>query len=182
MSDTFGPGFDGDRCKRHSEQACPSCLTYWARDLERQLREREEYLTARIANREAQIEAHKRTLEIAAAEHQKHLKALQEREAQVAAIEKELREARVDLGWFLDGQNEGAPLRTMARLDTMHRALSTPPPAALDGLLAKARGDAIEECARFVENGRFLHDDAPTARLARECAAGIRRLADAKEE
>ena len=34
----------------------------------------------------------------------------------------------------------------------------------------------IERAAQRVENGRFLHDDAPTARFARECAAAIRAL------
>jgi hypothetical protein len=37
----------------------------------------------------------------------------------------------------------------------------------------------IERAAQRVENGRFLHDDAPTARFARECAAAIRALVTA---
>lgn len=32
-----------------------------------------------------------------------------------------------------------------------------------------------ERCARVAEGGRFLHDDAPTARFGREVAAAIRR-------
>jgi len=49
--------------------------------------------------------------------------------------------------------------------------------AILDEMLARhflAAG--IERAAQRVENGRFLHDDAPTARFARECAAAIRAL------
>lgn len=34
----------------------------------------------------------------------------------------------------------------------------------------------MERAAQRVENGRFLHDDAPTARFAKECAAAIRAL------
>lgn len=36
------------------------------------------------------------------------------------------------------------------------------------------REDENEECAEVVEGGRFLHEDAPDARLARECAKAIR--------
>jgi len=35
---------------------------------------------------------------------------------------------------------------------------------------------ALEEAARVCENGRFLHDDAPAARFARECAKALRAL------
>jgi hypothetical protein len=37
-----------------------------------------------------------------------------------------------------------------------------------------AREDEREKCAQVAENGRFLHDDAPSARFGRECAAAIR--------
>lgn len=36
-----------------------------------------------------------------------------------------------------------------------------------------------ERCAQLLLNGRFLHDEAPAARLAREAAAAIRALPDA---
>ncbi len=46
--------------------------------------------------------------------------------------------------------------------------------------LAQARAEGyregIEAAARCVEGGRFLHDDAPTARFAREAAKAIRAL------
>jgi hypothetical protein len=38
------------------------------------------------------------------------------------------------------------------------------------------RNAVIEECAQVVLNGSFLHDEAPTALFAKECAAAIRRL------
>jgi hypothetical protein len=33
----------------------------------------------------------------------------------------------------------------------------------------------VRECLGVVEGGRFLHDEAPTAQFARECAGAIRR-------
>ena len=33
----------------------------------------------------------------------------------------------------------------------------------------------IRECIGVVEGGRFLHDEAPDARFARECSAAIKR-------
>lgn len=33
----------------------------------------------------------------------------------------------------------------------------------------------IQECIGVVEGGRFLHDEAPDARFARECSAAIKR-------
>ena len=42
-------------------------------------------------------------------------------------------------------------------------------------------GEGLERAAGIAENGRFLHDDSPEARLGKECAAAIRRAA-AKEE
>lgn len=33
----------------------------------------------------------------------------------------------------------------------------------------------VRECVGVVEGGRFLHDEAPTAQFARECAGAIRR-------
>jgi hypothetical protein len=33
----------------------------------------------------------------------------------------------------------------------------------------------VKECVGVVEGGRFLHDEAPTAQFARECAGAIRR-------
>lgn len=32
-----------------------------------------------------------------------------------------------------------------------------------------------ERCAKHLENGNFLHDDAPIAKMARECATAIRK-------
>lgn len=40
---------------------------------------------------------------------------------------------------------------------------------------AEVRAKAIESVIAFIEGGRFLHDQAPTARFAREVVAGIRR-------
>jgi hypothetical protein len=33
----------------------------------------------------------------------------------------------------------------------------------------------VRECIGVVEGGRFLHDEAPDARFARECSAAIKR-------
>jgi len=33
----------------------------------------------------------------------------------------------------------------------------------------------VRECVGVVEGGRFLHDDAPTARFAKECSDAIKR-------
>ncbi len=33
----------------------------------------------------------------------------------------------------------------------------------------------VKECIGVVEGGRFLHEDAPTARFAKECSGGIKR-------
>ncbi len=33
----------------------------------------------------------------------------------------------------------------------------------------------VQECVGVVEGGRFLHDDAPTARFAKECSSAIKR-------
>ena len=33
----------------------------------------------------------------------------------------------------------------------------------------------VQECVGVVEGGRFLHDDAPTARFAKECNSAIKR-------
>ncbi len=33
----------------------------------------------------------------------------------------------------------------------------------------------VRECVGVVEGGRFLHDDAPAARFARECSGAIKR-------
>lgn len=40
--------------------------------------------------------------------------------------------------------------------------------------LKRVRADEREACAKVCEEGHFLHDDAPTARFGRECAAAIR--------
>lgn len=37
------------------------------------------------------------------------------------------------------------------------------------------RADEREACARLLENGRFLHDEAPAAILAKEAAKAIRK-------
>ncbi len=41
--------------------------------------------------------------------------------------------------------------------------------------ISEARAAAIEEAILFIERGRFLSDDAPTAHFAREVVAGLRR-------
>lgn len=41
---------------------------------------------------------------------------------------------------------------------------------------ARVRDAALEEAAKAVEGGRFLSDDAPTAKFAREVGAMLRRL------
>lgn len=43
--------------------------------------------------------------------------------------------------------------------------------------LAAVRAATIEECAKVCEGGSFLHDKAPAAIFAKECAAAIRALA-----
>lgn len=45
-----------------------------------------------------------------------------------------------------------------------------------DSRWQSAREVALEDAAKVAEGGRFLHDDAPTARFGRECAAAIRAL------
>lgn len=42
--------------------------------------------------------------------------------------------------------------------------------------------EAIEAAAKAIENGRFLHDEAPPARFAREAAPAIRSLARPRPE
>ena len=37
---------------------------------------------------------------------------------------------------------------------------------------------ACEACAKAVEGGRFLHDDAPDAKWAKACAAACRAMAN----
>lgn len=49
-------------------------------------------------------------------------------------------------------------------------------PARLSAARAEGVREGIEMAARCVEGGRFLHDDAPPARWAREAAPAIRRL------
>ncbi len=44
--------------------------------------------------------------------------------------------------------------------------------------LDAARREVLEEAAQRIENGRFLSDEAPAARLAKEAAAAIRALAN----
>lgn len=47
--------------------------------------------------------------------------------------------------------------------------------AFADSVAGAARDAALEEAARIVEGGSFLHAEAPTARFGREAAAAIRR-------
>ena len=44
--------------------------------------------------------------------------------------------------------------------------------------LQQARQEEREACAKVVENGRFLHDDAPDARFGKACAQAIRARGD----
>jgi hypothetical protein len=39
----------------------------------------------------------------------------------------------------------------------------------------------VQECIGVVEGGRFLHDEAPTARFAKECSDAIKRHFGIKE-
>jgi hypothetical protein len=38
----------------------------------------------------------------------------------------------------------------------------------------QTRALIVEECARFVERGSFLHPEAPPAKFAKECAVAMR--------
>jgi non-ribosomal peptide synthetase component E (peptide arylation enzyme) len=49
-------------------------------------------------------------------------------------------------------------------------------PAYLQSLNA-IRLEVTEECAKLLENGRFLHAESPSAKLAKEAAAAIRNMA-----
>jgi hypothetical protein len=42
-------------------------------------------------------------------------------------------------------------------------------------IAAEAFAAGLEKAAKIAEGGSFLHNDAPTARFGRECAAAIRR-------
>jgi hypothetical protein len=59
------------------------------------------------------------------------------------------------------------------------RALTPPADlsAALSALLAEARREGVLAAAEIVEGGRFLHAEAPAARLAKLAAAAIRAAA-----
>ena len=48
-------------------------------------------------------------------------------------------------------------------------------PALALGIAMKAAREEREACARLLENGRFLHDEAPAAILAKEAAKAIRK-------
>jgi hypothetical protein len=39
----------------------------------------------------------------------------------------------------------------------------------------------VAECIGVVEGGRFLHDEAPTAKFAKECSGAIKRHFGVKE-
>lgn len=49
--------------------------------------------------------------------------------------------------------------------------------AVIGSAVNESREQALEEAAARIEGGRFLHDDAPDARLARSAAKAIRALA-----
>lgn len=49
--------------------------------------------------------------------------------------------------------------------------------AALEQARADGRAEGLEEAAKLVEGGHFLHDAAPDALFGRACAAAIRILA-----
>lgn len=42
--------------------------------------------------------------------------------------------------------------------------------------LARVRNEAIEECKRFIDNGSFMHDQAPTRLFANEVIKGLDTL------
>ena len=65
---------------------------------------------------------------------------------------------------------------TYARFETRKHDWGCCKDAAEDAIYRAGLAAGIERAAQRVENGRFLHDDAPTARFARECAAAIRAL------
>jgi len=46
----------------------------------------------------------------------------------------------------------------------------------IEKALQEAHDAGLEEGAKVAEGGRFLHDDAPDARLGRACAKAIRAL------
>ena len=46
----------------------------------------------------------------------------------------------------------------------------------------RAQVAGMRKAAEFVENGRFLHEDAPDAKFGKAAGAGIRRLADQIEK
>lgn len=43
-------------------------------------------------------------------------------------------------------------------------------------IITEARSQERERCAKLLLDGRFLHDEAPASRLAKEAAAAIRAL------
>ena len=75
---------------------------------------------------------------------------------------------RFDTG---NGHDEALTLKN-GILDALIVALSRAAHTAPD------RNAVLEEAAKAAEGGCFIHDDAPDARIARACAAAIRRLKD----
>jgi len=69
--------------------------------------------------------------------------------------------------WFCDADY-------MLVFSAARSALSEP--TRLAAARAEGYREGVEAAARCVEGGRFLHDDAPTARFAREAAKAIRAL------
>lgn len=65
--------------------------------------------------------------------------------------------------------------KLVAALNMPHPSQRSDVLDALEAIVQEARNEAIEECARFVEGGSFLHADAPAAKFARECSKAMRQ-------
>ena len=94
------------------------------------------------------------------------IEALRTQIAEQAAQIEMLTTAAINVvGPFIHAE-QGSPIQIL------RKALATPPSQALADFAAKVR----EQCAVMLENGYFLHDQAPTKLLAMEAAKAIRNL------
>jgi hypothetical protein len=72
----------------------------------------------------------------------------------------------------LKTQAEDAAARAIARYVANYEI------AKLHRQLQNAKQNERERCAKFIENGRFVHEGSPEAHFAKQCAAAIRSLGD----
>lgn len=103
----------------------------------------------------------------------KALDAAQARETELLADNERLREVMQTLidehEECSDSDGWTAMMCSIEAHQVADEALATPAQS-----LARIRNQMREECIAVLEAGRFLHDDAPAARLTREAAKAIR--------